>query len=539
MEKTIDKNLRLEREYERREPESQNLGSRETKGSDTDEIKRTKDSVLMLLLWVVGFLYWNLISIGNLGAGVSIFTLVLCGISVWYFHLDNVLRPKENLIYLALLLVCGLQFFIFDNEFVKTIGFLFLTLLFVYWVAVVNGKRLEPKLSITILGDGLNQLLVIPFHNFGKGFVEIRSRFKSGEKGNRLLHGLVGILVTLPLLILIASLLAQADAAFEQLLQRFQWSLSEDVMETILQVLLGIPVALYLFGLFYGNRHGMHTDHISRDSYYKWGATLGFAPNTAIYSGLAILNGLYLVYFLSQTSYFFSAFGNTLPETMTYSEYARRGFFELCVVAALNLAIIGLAHILIQKKNSDDKTRKVLPGETLSLCVFTLLLIATALSKMMLYIQYYGLTQLRVYTTWFMVMLAVLFVLIGVRQVRRFNGWKWAVVTLAVSILVLCFANIDGIIAKKNIEWYQEGRLASLDVESLGKLSDGATPHLFDLYQSTSDGKLKHQLELAIRKESEGDFPVPEESDFRHFNLQEKKAEQIRAQLLASREEDE
>lgn len=491
-----------------------------------------KEPILMLLLLMVGFLYWNLISLGNLGAGVSIFTLVLCGISVWYFRDNKGLWAKENLMYLAFVLVCGLQFFIFDNEFVKTIGFLFLTLLFVYWVAVVNEKRLEPKLSITILGDGLNQLMVIPFHNFGRGFAEIRGGLKGGKKGSTILHGLVGVLVALPLLIFMASLLAQADAAFEQLLHRFQWSLSEDVIETVLQVLLGIPVACYLFGLLYGNRHGVNTGHITQTSFLKLGETLGFAPKMAIYSGLTVLNGLFLVYFLSQTSYFFSAFGNALPETMTYAEYARRGFFELCVVAVLNLAIIGIAHILIQKKGSDDKTSKVLLWETLSLCVFTLLLIATAISKMMLYIQYYGLTQLRVTTTWFMMVLMVIFVLIAIRQVRRFSGTKWAVITLALSIFILCFANIDGMIAKKNIEWYQEGRLASLDVESLGQLSDAATPHLFALYLSTTDQELKTQLESAILQEPTGEFfPAPEESDFRHCNLQSRRAEEIRAEL--------
>lgn len=491
-----------------------------------------KEPILMLLLFGVGFLYWNLISMGNLGAGVSIFTIVLFGVALWYFRDMKAPWSRENLIYLALPLVCGLQFFIFDNEFVKTIGFLFLTLLFLYWVAVVNEKRLEPKLSITIFGDGFNQLMIVPFHNFGRGFVEIRSRLKGGKRGNTILHGLVGVLVTLPLLILIASLLGQADAAFEQLLHRFQWSLSEDLMETILQVVLGIPVACYLFGLLYGNRHGVHTEHITKDSYGKLGEALGFAPSTAIYSGLAVLNGLFLVYFLSQTSYFFSAFGNALPETMTYAEYARRGFFELCVVVALNLGIIGVTHLVIQKKESREGAPKILKWETISLCIFTLLLIATALSKMMLYIQYYGLTQLRVTTTWFMMVLGVIFVVIGIRQVRQFNGTKWAVITLALSIFILCFANIDGMIAKKNIEWYQEGRLASLDVESLGQLSDAATPHLFALYLGTTDQELKTQLESAILLEPTGEFYLaPEESDFRHFNLQAKKAEQIRAQF--------
>lgn len=50
------------------------------------------------------------------------------------------------------------------------------------------------------------------------------------------------------------------------------------------------------------------------------------------------------------------------------------------------------------------------------LSIFTLILIATAISKMVMYISVYGLTQLRFYTTWFMLLLAVIFVMIIVKQ---------------------------------------------------------------------------------------------------------------------------
>ncbi|MFZ3102315.1 MAG: DUF4153 domain-containing protein [Desulfitobacteriaceae bacterium] len=51
-----------------------------------------------------------------------------------------------------------------------------------------------------------------------------------------------------------------------------------------------------------------------------------------VLSALTALNLVFIVYFLSQLTYLFSAFNNRLPELMTYAEYARRGFFELCTV---------------------------------------------------------------------------------------------------------------------------------------------------------------------------------------------------------------
>jgi hypothetical protein len=172
---------------------------------------------------------------------------------------------------------------------------------------------------------------------------------------------------------------------------------------------------------------------------------------------------------------------------------------------------------------------RLLKAETIALCIFTMLLIATALSKMILYINYYGLTQLRVYTTWFMVMLLIVFIVIGLRQFKRFNGTKISAISFIICFLLLCYANVDGIIAKYNIDRYLEGSLDSVDVMALGQLSDAAIPHMFNLYEQTRDPELKRSLEAFIVGEPQGDFfEVQSEDTFRDFNIQAYKADQIR-----------
>ena len=49
---------------------------------------------------------------------------------------------------------------------------------------------------------------------------------------------------------------------------------------------------------------------------------------------------------------------------MTYAEYARRGFFELCTVSGINLGVIGAAHLIVKR----DKI-KILKAETAALCI--------------------------------------------------------------------------------------------------------------------------------------------------------------------------
>ncbi len=544
-----------------------------------------------LAMFVCGFLYWNLIRVETLGAGVSIFAVVFCLITGIYLGINGSRQTKASLFYLAVVALSASSFFLFDNNMIKGFNFIFLSVMAVYWIAVSTGRRLEKGLSIALTGDLVNQLLVVPFYNFNCGFLGMKARDGGKKRGKNFLNAFLGFLIFLPVLLIVISLLASADAAFEQLIDRVRISISADVLSYIVQIVLGIPVACYLFGLIYGNVRGRHTEHITLESVQRAGIGFRFVPGAAVYSALTLLNVVFLVFFLSQASYLFSAFNDHLPETMTYAEYARRGFFELCTVAAINLCVIAGAHLFTNRgekagrpeskegatdggnkgqenasaevnrqehtagltkgqedpagmmssaENTSGLTKgqaeatateppKGLKGETVALCVFTVLLIATALSKMILYINYYGLTQLRVYTTSFMLLLLILFVIIAARQFKRFNGTRIAAISFTIGFLVLCYANVDGVIARYNIDRYLEGSLESLDVEALGWLSDAAVPPMFDLYQKTGDDELKIRLESAIVGEPEWDVFAPQRKDtFRDFNMQTWKADQIR-----------
>jgi len=329
----------------------------------------------------------------------------------------------------------------------------------------------------------------------------------------------------LPVLILVVTLLTDADAAFEGLVKHFQFSISESIFIYLRQLILGIPIACYLYGLIYGDLHGKNTDLVTLDLVDRKAAALKFAPGVTVYSALTVLNLVYVIFFLSQLSYLFSAFGNSLPETMTYAEYARRGFFELCAVSGINLAVIVIAHAITKRERE-----RIMRIETVVLCLFTMMLIVTALSKMGMYISYYGLTQLRVYTTWFMILLLLVFIIITIRQFRKFNGMKIATVGFLILFLGLCYSNMDGIIAKYNIDRYQEGSLERIDVGAMSQLSDAAVPYLYELYQKTDDKSLKTELRAAIFEIPVRSGPSYQET-FRDWNLQKMKADQIRKRI--------
>jgi hypothetical protein len=193
-------------------------------------------------------------------------------------------------------------------------------------------------------------------------------------------------------------------------------------------------------------------------------------------------------------------------------------------VSGINFGVIALAHLIAKREKVG-----ILRGETAALCIFTIALIATAMSKMAMYIDYYGLTRLRVYTSWFMIVLLFLFILVLIRQFKNFNGTRIAAVGCICLFLALCFGNVDGMIAKYNIDRYQAGTLENLDVAAFSELSDGAVPYLYELYQETTDSGLKVKLKEVIQRPQYGHDAY--ENSFRGFNLQTYHADQIRMKI--------
>ncbi|HWQ77767.1 MAG TPA: DUF4173 domain-containing protein [Anaerovoracaceae bacterium] len=486
----------------------------------------TADIVFAYSMLVCGFLYWNFIDVGSLGLGVTLFTAVLCTSAIFYFRAAGIRQSKTSLLFLGIVILSAANFALFDGGPVKAFNFIFLSLGFVYWVCLTTGTRLENKISIYILSDMLRQLLVIPFGNFAGCFKGIGQVFLKNKKGKGVLGGIVGFLIFLPVLILVITLLTSADAAFESLVDRVRFIFSANLLEYILDFILGLPVACYLYGLIYGSRYKRNIGNVTTETVDEYVTVLRFAPGATVYSALTALNLIYLVFFLAQTSYLFSAFNDSLPQTLTYAEYARRGFFELCAVSGINFAVIAAAHLITKRDNI-----KILRGETAALCIFTVALIVTAMSKMGMYIGYYGLTRLRVYTSWFMIVLLFLFIIILFRQFKGFNGTRIAAAGCICLFMALCYGNVDGVIAKYNIDRYQAGTLESLDLDALTALSDAAVPYLYELYQETDDSEIKNDLRVAIKEgvfQREDMFGDVYKDDFRDINLQSYRANLIR-----------
>lgn len=318
---------------------------------------------------------------------------------------------------------------------------------------------------------------------YGKGEAGLEKR-KTGSV-------LLGLAISVPLLLMIIPLLMKADAAFEGLMDKFS---GEDTGILIASVLLGILFAIPRFSrsLTLRRIEGQEKKVFP----YKGSLSTG-----TITTALAVISAIFLLYLFSQLAYFFSGFAGLLPDGFTTAEYARRGFFEMCRMCALNLGILASACILV-KKNEGKLT---LPIRLLSLfvCLFSLVLVATSASKMALYIGTYGLTPKRIYTSVFMVFLAVAFIAVGIWLLKSKFPYMKVIVTAGLAALLLTgFFDVGTVVARYNVNAYQTGKLETVDVQTVYDAGSGGTPYLVQLLEDDDPAVAAEAKDLLASKVS-------------------------------------
>jgi hypothetical protein len=271
----------------------------------------------------------------------------------------------------------------------------------------------------------------------------------SGPRLNRApmvaLRAGLGVLIALPMLFIFGALFASADPDFGALLSGvFKWDLSSFVRDAFwFAVIAWMAFGLLkqLFGRPWPGSRSEDRSNLALRSIITVGAIEAIVA-------LGLFNLLFGTFVAFQLRYLFSLvpIGQT-PGLDAYADYARRGFFELVAVAALTLPTLLAA---------DWLTRPERVGwlRALSLLLIGLLFVimASALQRMNLYTQAYGLTELRIYTTAFMLWLAVVFVWYGITVVRgrRPRFAFGALVAGLAAILILNLLNPDAMIVRVN-----------------------------------------------------------------------------------------
>ncbi len=325
-----------------------------------------------------------------------------------------------------------------------------------------------------------------------------------GQFGNAIFRGLI---ITVILLLVFGYLLTASDARFEELIsQLFDWNLDADKIFIYLisfGITSWISVAVLRGGVL------LQASIVNQEpALPDW--KLGTIEIVMI---LTALNLLFLSFIIVQFTYFFG--GDALvqsPIKLTYANYAREGFFQLVTVVLLVLTLLLSTHWLYQPSTKFGKM--LYPILATSIIIMTMIIEASAAHRMHIYTRVSGLTELRFYSSVFMLWLVILFiwfsltVLRGQRQRFSFG----AILTGMILIGFLHIINPDARIAEFNLARLQNGQ--SFDVDYVSSLSADAVPSLLTALPELQQ---KQQCSLWQKLKS---HPIIEASEnWRGFNL--------------------
>lgn len=276
---------------------------------------------------------------------------------------------------------------------------------------------------------------------------------------------LLGTIVVLPFGVLFWT----GDAAFAELGGRAAPSFSGlparvVVFAVVLAGTLGLGLAVRA-----GRRHGQLGLRDTRLGRLEW-----MIP-------LILLDALFLAFVVVQLAVLFGGHDHVLETAgLTYAEYARQGFGQLIAAATLTLAVTAATvRFAAVAKRGDVVLRDALLGLLLAL---TLVVLASAVHRLRLYEDAFGLTRARLAAETFALAVAGFLVLVAAAGrlpiVRRRLG-PLSVAAAAVGLLAFSFSNPDGRVAARNVErWRDTGKL---DVPYLQGLSADAVPSLAKL----------------------------------------------------------
>lgn len=400
------------------------------------------DYIFAVIYLMVGFLFIYIFSSEGFDRKIAGFTVFYVVVVLTYLRCKKIRPSKESYFWLAVLLALGLPMMFWNVLGILQVLALICTA--AYWTLSASGRLIEKRTSGFVFFDGWNALAAVPFLNFTcqlRVLLGKDNRENINEtKGHQMLTVALGIVLAIPALLIILPLLSSADAGFEYMAGNIVEYIQQHLIVTLIRMVFAIPVAAYLYGLAFGGIHGRNTERLRKERIQEAGRELRRIPETALCTAMTVICLVYVIFIWMQGGYLFSAFRGFYPYGYTYSQYARRGFFELCQISAWNLVLLGGTAVFSRRRIQEHKGLKIV---SIVLSILTLLLIVTAMSKLGMYIDIYGLTVNRILPMVFMIWLAVVFVVVMLRQSKDFPAARFCIMAGAVLFCMLCVFPVE------------------------------------------------------------------------------------------------
>jgi hypothetical protein len=473
------------------------------------EIEKKKYWLLLCGLFI-GIVFDIFFYDKTLGISYPVFTVLVLIIAAFLFWGKYGELSNRDWLWALPVMALSITFLLYSNQILKVLNFLIIPYLLIMLISLVSKTNSSNWADIRFIGDFFKRLF-IPFGYVHMPFVTLsRMDNKSGENKRKVLPGIaLGLLISIPILAIVIWLLSSADIIFKDLFTNIP------VSKIVKHFFFILVMTVYAICFYWSILKAFDEERKPVYDPLRWKR---FIDPVVITTMLILLNLVYAVFSVIQFAYLFGGKSFILPSNYTYAEYARRGFFELVIVAVINFIIILITVSFIKKENNKIHiTNKVL----LTLMVsFTFVMLISAFYRMVLYEEAYGFTYLRIFVQAFMVLLFFVFVINTIYiWYSKLPLIKAYFITALAVYVILNFINVDMVIARNNIDRYFE--TGQIDMEYLKGLSYEAVPEIARL---SKDDKLGDEVMTYFKDKN---LELEEQDIWQSFNISRYQAKKI------------
>ena len=342
----------------------------------------------------------------------------------------------------------------------------------------------------TILGGILRFLLTIVngFKGIGATFQSVKNGSEKGKRKRVLISVLVGLLLSLPWVLIFLSLFSSADAVFQNRLEQiFEIISLEFILRIFGNLFWLVAFSVLLFGYFSNLK--------TEETKIKKPTVLGNIE-TLIVLGIVVL--IFFSFIMVQFRYFFAGEMVINIDGYTYAEYVRRGTTELIFASVLAIAMVQLLKFF--KKESSPTANKIFKTLYGVLIAEIGIVLVSAFQRLRLLENTYGVTSTRLIGHVFMITMAIFLIVLFLDELFSKKNHllllmsTWAVVF----VFTIAIINMPATAVQTNqmvhgdagVDWYY---LRSLPDEGVPALIESIAAKDFD---ATQMGNIQNQAEF-------------------------------------------
>src|SRR5688572_29856361 len=442
-------------------------------------------TIVILLGWAFDLLFWK----KPAGINFAIYATLCLGTGILLLRADGLcFSRRSGLLLLPIAFLAAMTFIRLEPVTVFLLVSAALFLMGIFTLTYLSGEWIRYSLLDTIFGylRLFGSMIARPL---GFAAQVPRDQPSLSEKQSAHIWPVVrGFIIALPVTAIFAALLSSADPIFALRFGDFIDLFNIDNLpEYIFRLVYVLVLGYVLAGIF------LHTAQKSDEKIEEktWIAPfLGFTEAAIVLGSLTVL---FVIFVVMQFQYFFGGQANISIEGYTFSEYARKGFGELVIVALFRLILLlGLGAITHRQTETQ---RRVFSSFGAGLVGLVIVMLISAYQRLVLYETAYGFSRLRTYTHVFMIWLGLLLVgVVVLEMLRRERAVGLAMVLAALGFVIsLNILNVDAFIVRQNIQREIRGSAGNksqervdLDAQYFLDLSDDAVPSLVSAFRSKS-----------------------------------------------------